>query len=111
MIRFLDIMDSDVTYFDPVQEQRVDGLPAMKRLLEPFTGKISIDRYEMINPKVQLDGNVAVLTFNLVNYRRQPDGAELILNRWNSTEIYRQTNGSWKLMREHWSYIKPPPNP
>jgi len=105
---YLEIMDSDVTYFDPNQELRVDGLDAMKKLLDPFTGKIKIDRYEMINPKVQVHGNVAVLTFNLVNYLRQPNGTESVLNRWNSTEIYRQSNGSWKIAHSHWSYIKPP---
>jgi ketosteroid isomerase-like protein len=104
---FLEIMDRDITYFDPVQDRRVDGLDAMQKLLEPFTGKLKIDRYEMLNPRVHQNGNLAVLTFNLVNYLRQPNGTEGVLNRWNSTEVYQQVGGSWKIVHSHWSYIKP----
>ncbi len=106
---FIEIMDADETYFDPNLDHRVDGLAAMKKLLEPITGKIKIDRYEMIGPKVQRYGDVAVLTFNLANYMRQPDGRESVLNRWNSTEVYRRVDGAWKLAHSHWSYVKPQP--
>lgn len=104
---YLEIMGPDVTYFDPTQETRVDGLDAMRSLLEPFTGRIRIDRYEMLNPRVQRDGSVAVLTFNLVNYLKPTDDKESVLNRWNSTEVYRQIDGAWRLIHSHWSYIKP----
>lgn len=30
----------------------------------------------MLNPKVQQYGDVAVLSFNLLSYQRQPDGSE-----------------------------------
>ncbi len=106
---YLEMMDDEVTYFDPNQDRRVDGIDAMKKLLEPITGRIRIDRYEMIDPKVQRYGQMAVLTFNLVNYVRQPDGTESLLNRWNSTEVYRQVAGSWKLAHSHWSYVRPRP--
>src|SRR2546425_2969422 len=104
---YLDTMDMDLTYFDPLQEKRLDGLPAMKEFIKPFIGKIKIDRYEMISPKVQRDGNVAVLTFNLVTYNKQPDGKEKVTTRWNSTEVYRLIDGIWKIIHSHWSYIKP----
>ena len=56
---FLQMYAPEVTYFDPMQEKRVDGLEEMRALLMPVTGKIKIDRYEMLNPKVQLYGDVA----------------------------------------------------
>lgn len=62
---YLEIMAQEVTYFDPIQRKRVDGLPAMTALLVPFTAKIKIDRYEMIDPAVQRHGHLAILTFNL----------------------------------------------
>src|SRR5262249_2492269 len=65
---YLEIMDTDLTYFDPFQEKRLDGLDAMKEFIRPFTGKIKVDRFDMLNPKVQQDGNMALLTFNLVSY-------------------------------------------
>ena len=75
---FLSIYAPEVTYFSPSEERRVDGLPAMTALLNPVRGKINIDRWEMLNSKVQRHGDVAVLTYQVVNYRRQPDGTERI---------------------------------
>ena len=45
---YLEIMASDLTYFDPTRDKRLDGLGAMKEFLQPFTGKIRIDRYKKI---------------------------------------------------------------
>ena len=104
---YLDIMDADLTYFDPFQEKRLDGLGAMQELLKPLTGKIKVDRFDMLNPKVQRDGNMALLTFNLLSYVKQPDGTEKLVARWNSSEVYRKINGEWKIIHSHWSFIKP----
>jgi ketosteroid isomerase-like protein len=104
---YLEIMAPEVTYFDPNQDARVDGLESMNDLLVPWTGKIKIDRYEMMNPKVQWRGDGAVLTFNLVNYRKQADGSERPVVRWNSTEIYGRVDGQWRIIHSHWSYVKP----
>ena len=57
-----------------MQEKRIDGLEAMKEMLAPFTGKIRVDRFDMIDPKVQHHGDIAVLTFNLVSYRMHRTG-------------------------------------
>jgi hypothetical protein len=40
----------------------------MRALYGPFARKIKVDRYEIVNPKVQRSGSVAVLTYNLVNF-------------------------------------------
>src|SRR4051812_14431289 len=61
----------DITYFDPFTEKRVDGLPAIKEMLRPFVGKIHIDHYEMLNPRVQGSGDLAVLTYNLRSHVKQ----------------------------------------
>ena len=106
---FFEIMADDITYFDPNLEGRLDGIAAIRKYIEPFQGKIKIDRYEMVNPKVQASGDVAILTFNVVNYRRQPDGSEVVANRWNSTEAYRRVNGAWKIAHSHWSNVRPAP--
>ncbi len=104
---YLEIMAPEVTYFDPTQTKRLDGLEAMKALLVPFTGKIRIDRYEMVNPTVQQHGNAAILTFNLVNYRKMTDGSEQAVLRWNSTETYALIEGHWRIVHSHWSYVRP----
>jgi hypothetical protein len=62
----------------------VDGLDAMKQLIGPLAGKFKVDRYEMVNPEVQRHDNIAVLTYNVVHYRKQPDGSGKAAARWNS---------------------------
>lgn len=104
---YLETYASDVTYFSPEQQGRVDGLEAMKELLVPIAGKIKIDHYEMINPKVQRSGDLAVLTFNIVDQVTLPGGTAPIRTRWNSTEVYRLIDGNWKIIHSHWSYTKP----
>ena len=108
---YLSLYATDATYFDPFREKRVDGLDelkertaAMRGITLPFTEP----RYEMINPVVQVDGNVAVLTFNLVNYGKPTGSAEeTILARWNATEIYCEVDGAWRIIHTHWSFTQP----
>lgn len=86
---------------------RVDGLPAMTALLAPVRGKIRIDRYELLNRKVQRSGDVAVLTYQIVNYQRQQDGTGRPTTRWNSTAVFRRLDGKWRTIHSHFSYTKP----
>src|SRR5215471_7380754 len=103
---FLETYAPDVSYFDPAQEHRVDGLGAMKDLLTPITGKIKIDRYEMINPKVQRRGDIAVLSYQIINHVTRSGGQQVTV-RWNSTTVYARTQGRWKIIHSHFSYTKP----
>jgi ketosteroid isomerase-like protein len=104
---YLELYSPDITYFDPSREKRVDGLEAMTQLLAPITGKIKIDRYEILNPKVQRDGDVATLSYNFISYRKQPNGSERVLNKWNNTEVFQRLNGTWKIVHSHWSFTTP----
>jgi len=56
----------------------------------------------MLNPKVQVRGNTAVLTFNLIDHIRSPK-ASLKEACWNATEIYCHMNGNWRIIHTHWS--------
>ena len=102
---YTDISAEEVTYFDTSTERRIDGLEALKKYYKTFEGKIHIDRYEMINPKVQVHGNTAVLTFNLIDYEPQEDGS-LSETYWSSTEVYCRMDGEWKIIHTHWSRPK-----
>ena len=97
----------EVTYFDPMQGKRIDGLDGIKAMQAPITGKIHVDRYDMIDPKVQQYGDVAVLPFNLLSYRTGADAKETVVGRWNSTEVYHRIAGTWSIIHVHWSFIKP----
>ncbi len=104
---FVEIMADEETYFDPMTAKRVDGLDALRRYVAPFAGKISIERVEMVDPKVQRFGDAALLTFNLVDYGAQLAGGPKSTARWNSSELYKKIDGRWKIVHSHWSYTKP----
>jgi uncharacterized protein (TIGR02246 family) len=104
---FFDIMALDQTYFDPATAKRIDGQDALKKYFAPFAGKIKIEKVEMIDPRVQRSGDLAVLTFNLVDYGAQMDGSPKTTARWNSTEVYQRLDGKWKIVHSHWSFVKP----
>jgi ketosteroid isomerase-like protein len=78
----------------------------MQAYLEPIRGKIKVDRYEMIAPKVQSRGDVAVLSYQLVSHGTSASGKAYTV-RWNSTKVYSRTGTEWRLLHDHWSYIKP----
>ena len=99
-VGFLEITARDVVYFDPYIGSRLDGLAALTGYYQALWGSVLFDRFEMLNPVVQVSGDMAVLTFNYVSFK----GAEP--DRWNCTEVYRRTEGVWKIIQSHWSYTE-----
>jgi len=95
---FLEICAPDVVYFDPYQEKRVDGLEALTQLYKSIWGKVYFDRFELLNPLVQIGGDLAVLTFNFVSYTGEKE------TPWNCTEVYRYDGNRWQIIQTHWSY-------
>ncbi len=103
----LDLYAQEITYFDPLQDKRVDGLEAMKKLYSAIAGKIKIQHYDMIDPKVQRIGDVAVLTYNLVDdVVHLPTGPTSVKVHWNVTAVYARIEGQWKVVHSHFSYVK-----
>ena len=97
---FLEISAPDVVYFDPYLEKRIDGLEALAQYYETIRGKVHFDRYELLNPLVQVCGDIAVLTFNYVSYTGESQ------SRWNCTEVYRRDGNRWQIIQTHWSYTQ-----
>ena len=85
---FLDLYDADVSYFDPLTPRRIDGRAAMAAYYAPFAGKIRIDRYDMLDPQLVVSGDLAYLSYNLVNYTTRRDGSEAVGSRWNSSSVF-----------------------
>ncbi len=101
---FLTLYAADITYFDPVTATRIDGHQAMVDYYRPWVGQVHIARYEMLNSHVVVDGTMALLTYNLVNYIRDAEGAESVGSRWNSTTVYQHRGDAWKVLHSHWSF-------
>ena len=96
---FLNISDPDVVYFDPMTPKRIDGLTALTELYEKLKGKIHVDYYKMLNPKVQLGKDMAVLTYNLISHSSK--GKSIA---WNCTEVYKlNSNNKLRIIQTHWS--------
>jgi len=96
---FLEICAPEVVYFDPGLLRRIDGLPALTEYYESIRGSVRFDRFELLNPLVQVAGEAAILTFNDVSFAE--DGGP---SRWNCTEVYRRAGGTWEIIQSHWSY-------
>jgi ketosteroid isomerase-like protein len=99
---FLDLSAEDVVYFDPYTELRLDGKAALTKRYKEIWGMVKVDRFELLNPKVQLGGDLAVLTFNYVSWAGAAE------SRWNCTEVYRRENSRWLIIQTHWSYTRHP---
>ncbi|HMB24203.1 MAG: YybH family protein [Chloroflexota bacterium] len=97
---FLEITAPDVVYFDPYRSSRVDGLEVLTALYKEIWGKLHLDRFELLNPHVQVVGDAAVLTFNYVSYVGEKE------DRWNCTEVYRRQGDRWQIIQTHWSYTQ-----
>jgi ketosteroid isomerase-like protein len=108
---YLSLYARDATYFDPFREKRIDGLDDLNARLATMRGMtlpFTEPRYEMIDPVVRVEGNIAVLTFNLVNYGKPAGSAsEAVLARWNASEIYRELDRTWRIIHTHWSFTQP----
>jgi hypothetical protein len=89
---FLEISDPEVVYFDPFQPRRLNGLEELARLYESLRGQVKIDAWELIDPRVQVAGETAVLTFNFAGD-----------DKWNCTEVYRRRGDAWRIIQTHWS--------
>ncbi len=96
---FLEISDEDVVYFDPFLARRLDGLAALTDYYEDLRGKIRADRFEILNPKVQVLVDAAALTFNFASWS---EGGEA--TRWNCTEVYARRRDKWRIVQTHWSF-------
>ncbi|HWR35419.1 MAG TPA: nuclear transport factor 2 family protein [Clostridia bacterium] len=97
---FLEISAPDVTYFNPFQSRRLNGIGELRKVYDEVRGKIKLDRYELIDPKVQVCGDTAILTFNFVSH-----GSEGVM-RWNTTEVYRLKDSQWRIIHTHWSLMQ-----
>lgn len=94
---FLEPCAPEVTYFDPHLPARIDGRDALSRYYETLRGKVRLDRYELLNPRVDVRGDTAILTFNYVSWTGPT------ASRWNATEVYRRAGAGWRIVQTHWS--------
>ena len=90
------------TYFDDISAHtRLDGLDEIKAHLSSLEGNIPVHAYELVDPKVQVLGDVAILT---MQYHGTVDGQPG--PPWKATSVYQFTNNDWRVVHAHWSLVK-----
>jgi hypothetical protein len=94
---FLKISDPEITYFHSALGLRLSGLPAVKALCEGYRGRPLFDRYEMLDPRVVVSGNVAILTYEFTTQNGT------LTRRWHTTEVYREGPAGWRIIHSHFS--------
>jgi len=97
---FLEITADDISYFDPFIESRINEKAGLADLYEPIKGQVKINESRIIDPRVQVYGEIAILTFRFES--KGSEGSML----WNTTEVFRKMNDTWKIVHTHWALPK-----
>ena len=90
-------ISDDYTEFNSDYSTRIDGKTKNFKLSDAnlTAGKSLAD--EMLNPKVQVYGDVAILTYNFAGVIKGNDG-KVTVSKAKSTRVYVKMNGDWKLV-------------
>jgi ketosteroid isomerase-like protein len=99
------IMADDYTEFNADFPTRIDGKALNLRLAAALTeGGGSMLAGEMANAKVQVYGNVAILTYNFLGVNKNSDG-ETSPSLAKSTRVYVKQNGNWMLVHANFAPV------
>lgn len=108
---YLDLCDPEILYFDTNAERRIEGTAALEKHLVMYSeeiramlkqrGKTRMDGHELVNPKVERTGDMAVLSYE---WEARIDRDVI---RWRATGVYRLKGGAWRAIHAHWSAVQP----
>lgn len=94
---------ADYTEFNPDYPARIEG----KELADRITDALGSDgsktlAADMVNPRVQVYGDTAILTYNFVGVTRDKDGRNSP-SAAKSTRVYVKQGGKWMLVHANFS--------
>ena len=97
----------DYTEFNGDYPTRIDGkaMAVAMSSIPPSTKSVYGD---MQNPKVQVYGDTAILTYNFAGISRQADG-KIQPSIAKSTRVYNRQNGRWMLVHANFAPVPAPP--
>lgn len=96
----------DYTEFNGDYPTRIDGKDMATRMSEiaPYAKPVFAD---LSNPKVQVYGDTAILTYNYAGITRGADG-KVNPAVAKSTRVYVRQGGQWKLVHANFAPVVPP---
>ena len=91
------------SYFDGVVTKRIDSHKDIGEALKSIEGKLfAPNGFRFENPRVQLFGDTAILTYQLFAE------TTLIDMKYNCIEVYhKEESGEWHVVHSTWSLIRP----
>jgi ketosteroid isomerase-like protein len=96
----------DYTEFNQDYPVRIEGKALNARLSDATTSDGSKTlAAEMVNPKVQVYGDTAILSYNYVGVLRDKDG-KVSPNSAKSTRVYSKMGGKWMLVHANFAPVK-----
>jgi len=108
---FLELHRDDVTYVNPMTPGILSGKINIRRYFEKSFPLITIEKstWTNVNLVINDEKNLVILTYNQQNYiRSKVDGTLYKVPLWNCTNIYRLTDGEWKIAHNTWSIAQDP---
>ncbi len=108
--KIMETVADDYTEFNPTYPTRLDG----KKLNLKFAEASAKDPTKLVvadmaNPKVQVYGDVAILTYNFLGALQDPDGT---INQFTakSTRVYAKKDREWKLVHANFAPVTNSPD-
>ena len=93
----------EITYFDPLQNERIETLEQLRSHYATLEGQANFPRWEFIDLKRAWLGDSCVVTYFLKQFTDEgPAGPT-----WKVTEMYSESDGDWRISHAHWSAIPP----
>ena len=99
----------DYTEFNPDHPTLIQGRALNARLYEAWAAGPTTLVSEMQNPRVQVYGDTAILTYNYVGLVRSREG-DITASNAKSTRVYARQNGRWMLVHANFSPVPSPSN-
>lgn len=98
------ILADDYTEFNAQIPTRIDGKKMAIKMTEAVNqGDSEVVLAEMVNPKVQVYGDTAILTYNYVGMNMVDGEATPFLAK--STRVYVKMDGGWKLVHANFAPV------
>lgn len=108
--KMMETVADDYTEFNPDYPTRLDGKDLNTRLGEAALaggGKLLVG--DMVNPKVQVYGNVAILTYNFIGVGQNAQGENESITA-KSTRVYAKQGGKWMLVHANFAPLTNSPD-
>ncbi len=108
--KVMETVADDYTEFNPTYPTRLDGKKINTKFAEASekdAAKLVVA--DMANPKVQIYGDVAILTYNFVGAMQAADGT-ISQTTAKSTRVYAKTSGDWLLVHANFAPVTNSPD-